>query len=209
MNVLEVFSLLRKYWIVFVVVLVVCVVAVLWHGSQPRYDVSLTIFVNRLGVQETDHYKYGGFYETQANEQFAGIIRALFLSPEVVRDIFETANISTSSYSLRKLSTYFKADDVSFQQVEVRYTHETKEGGEQVANAITDVVSGKTEQFNDLQNDDQSFTAKVLDPVIVQRPSYYVLRVVLSLIVGVIIALVLAFAIEYLRDARKKLSSGE
>lgn len=200
-------KLVRRRVFVVILCIVVVVGALLIEAQRSQYNVSLTVLINNLSEQETSDYRFGGFYELQAAEQFATTVQFFFVSPENVRFIFEDAGVALPGDSLRHLSSFFQAEAVSPQQVEVRYRLSSSEEAGRLAEGIRAMTHDRVRRLNELNESVDQFAVTVLDPVVLRRPPQYWWRIGIGAVVGGALSYFVNIALDAWRRHRVGMSN--
>lgn len=182
----------EEYKFVFIFALIVAFAAgfFAWRRAD-RFNASLSIFVGRTGNQQTDDYKYDGYYAEKASGEFADTVAGWLKTPEVVAAVYQTAGIDFSPRNLSGFSGKFKVDKVASNIIEVRYGGKNAEELEKIAQAIPQVISKKTDLINSLFEAGSGFIVSGGKPVVVISNS-----VEFNIISGLLIGLVFGFFIQ-------------
>lgn len=188
----------RKALIVTLIILIV-VGGILFSVLIPEaYLTSVSLAVSREGRQDTQDYKYDGYYSLQASELFSETVVSWFLSPEVVTDIFEKAEIDPETENLRELSHIFDAEKLAAQNVLVKFKTSNKDDAEKLSRAMQEVVTERTKILNSASGEDAKFTVIVKDPITVSGSPEMWLIAIISLVVGVVMSIGIAFLVDYI-----------
>lgn len=190
MDLREYIKIIQKDLKIFLVIILSIVIAVLaYFYFQPvSYRASLTLNVTRSGIQETQDYRYDGFYRLQADERFAETLSEWFRSPRVVSDIFSRAKISSDKFSLEYLSKNISAQKRSSQIVEVTFSSISQEQAEKIASAGVEIVSQMTEKLNAEQNEKNWFKIIAEKPVISKYVPSYKTIFIAAFLAGIFLA---------------------
>ena len=129
------------------------------------YTTSLTLNITRSGSQDTSEYKYDDFYRLQADEKFAETLVQWLGSPRIVEDIYREAGINTQDYTLRQLGKSIKAEKLSSQVVSVTFHSSDNKTAQNIAGAISEVISKNTEDLNKNQSEKTWFEVVFENPV--------------------------------------------
>lgn len=162
------------------------------------YDTSLSLFITRSAPQDTQDYKYDGYYAIKAAELFSDTIKQWLESPEVVVEIYKQAEIDLTLKSLRKLRKKFTAYKMSSQYVEVRFKAKERAEAQEVSRAITKVLQSKTQELTGATKD-ISFSIKGANSVIVENIPKPLLNGLIGLVSGFVLGLFIIFFKEYYR----------
>jgi len=165
-------------------------------ASPVIYDTSLSLFITPSASQDTQDYKYDGYYAIKASELFSDTVKQWLESPEVVVEIYKKAEIDLELTSLRKLRKIFSAYKMSPQYVEVRFKAKNKEEAQKVTNTIPLVLQGKTHELTGAAKD-VSFNIRGANPVIVENIPKPLLNSLIGLISGFVLGVFIVFFKEY------------
>ncbi|MCX6763486.1 MAG: Wzz/FepE/Etk N-terminal domain-containing protein [Candidatus Moranbacteria bacterium] len=200
MDLKEYLAIIKKYQKTFLIITaLVIVVAFAYFTWQPiAYNVSLTLNITRSGAQNSADYQYDDFYRLQADEKFAETIVEWLKSPRLAADIFDQAGISTSQFSVRKLSKLLKPEKMSSQIVTVSYSAPNPEIAKKIADSITAHVSKSTNQLNIDQKEISWFKVVAYDPIIILNKISPLIIFLASLAIGLFLAFWAVLIIHYL-----------
>ncbi|MBU3965715.1 hypothetical protein KKG29_01875 [Patescibacteria group bacterium] len=197
-------------------VLILLLSVALFSALKPAtYDTDLPLLVAKSGAQDTNDYKYGGYYAVQASEAVADNISQWLKSASVVNEIYSRAGIIGSSDplnkfgvaprrlrgdSLKALSKFFKADKVSSQYVRLNYRTGDKESAAKIAKAVESVIGEKLESLEKLSNGEISFKIISGGPLVVKSADNIFLNGFLAVVAGLFLGIFLALGKEYFRE---------
>lgn len=133
------------------------------------YNTSMLVGIRQEGSQETLDYKYDGYYTVQAADKFAETVSGMFSSPEVVQDIFNTAELNPGTQNLRKLATIFDAKKTSAQTVSVKYQTVNEADARKILDAINRVIISRANNMATTGDNDIKFGVFLTNPIIVAR----------------------------------------
>jgi capsular polysaccharide biosynthesis protein len=87
--------------------------AFLFSTIQPvKYETSLSLFINKNETQETDDFKYDGYYALQASEIIADSIEQWLKSPEFVNAVYQKAQVDQDFRNIKSYTKKFTAKNV-------------------------------------------------------------------------------------------------
>lgn len=194
----------RRKVLIIVLVAVITIGGVLLVEFLPEAQyTSISLAVGREGKQETQDYKYDGFYSLQASELFAETVVSWFLSPEIVSDIFEGAGIDPGTENLREMSRIFDAEQLASQNVLVKFTTNSEEDADKLVASMKKVLAERTKILNEASGDDANFAVIARDPITVPRNPELWLTILISFIVGVVVSFGVAFLADYMEKNRE------
>ncbi|HRZ95610.1 MAG TPA: Wzz/FepE/Etk N-terminal domain-containing protein [Candidatus Moranbacteria bacterium] len=168
MELKEYIQIIKKHLKLFICTAVIIILSAFAYFSfRPvSYTTSLVMNITRSGAQNTDNYKYDDFYRLQADEKFAETLVEWLKSPRIEEEILKEAGIDASSYSLKKLAKNIKAEKKSSQVVAASFSAQNKKNSENMAQAVSKIISQKTENLNKDQKDSAWFHVIFENPVI-------------------------------------------
>jgi len=168
MELKEYIQIIKKHLKLFISTAVIIILAAFAYFSfRPvSYTTSLVMNITRSGAQNTDNYKYDDFYRLQADEKFSETLVEWLKSPRIEEEILKEAGIDASSYSLKKLAKNIKAEKKSSQVVAASFSAQNKKNSEKMAQAVSKIISQKTENLNKDQKDSTWFQVIFENPVI-------------------------------------------
>lgn len=194
MDLREYVKIIQKDLNFFLSMIIVTVFAVLtYFYFQPvSYRASLTLNVTRSGIQETQDYRYDGFYRLQADERFADTVAAWLGSPRIVSDVYSLAKVNPekSSISAQRRSSQIIAVDISAP---------SSEAVEKISRAAVEVVSRTTEKLNAEQKEKNWFKVVAEEPIISKHAFDYKIIFAASFFAGIFLSFWLVMLRHYLK----------
>lgn len=186
------------------VLILVGTFAFVFSAIRPiTYETSLSLLISRTTIQETEDYKYDGYYAIQANDLFANTTVGWLKSPEIVVAIYKEAGVSLSAENLRKLEKNFKAFKTSPHSVEVKFKSKTKKDAQSVVKAAVSVLEKKTKIIGRTSQEEIAFSIIGSEPVIVEKKPNLILNTMVGLISGIFLGILLVFSKEYFKESNK------
>ena len=192
-------------WFIIIVTIIALAASLAFSFLKPvYYDTSISFSINRTNEQETSDYQYDGYYAIQASDLFSQTVMSWLLTPSVLLEIYEKANIDPQISSIENLTSRFKTKKYSPQNVVVRYKERDRQTADKIAQAIITVVEEKASAA--IQSSDQEAFFEVVGskPVIVERKPIIWLNILIGLLGGFVVSLLAAYTVEYLRGGEKK-----
>lgn len=193
---------LARYRIIFIVFVIIVTGASYWLSvaQQPKYVTSLSIAVNRIHRQETAQYQYDGYYAIQASDLFSQTILSWFLTPSVLLEVYERANVDPQISSLSALVGRFRARKLSPQNLVVQFTDPNKADAQKIADSIAAVMKKRGSAINQNDQGEPIFEALPALPVIVESKPNVVVNTLAGFAASVIAGIVLLAFVRYLRN---------
>lgn len=172
--------------------------AFLFSAMQPvKYETSLSLLVNKSKTQQTDDFKYDGYYALQAGEIITNSIEQWLKSPETVNAIYQKAGVDSNFESIKDYTKKFAAKKMSSQYVEVKFRTETREKAERLSQAIRGIINAKVEALEKNSEEEIAFTVEGGDPIIVEGKPVIFLNLTIGLVSGLVLGVFVVFAKEY------------
>jgi len=190
-----------KYrWLIVIVTIIGLASALVFSLLRPAYyDTSLAFSINRINLQTTEDYQYDGYYAIQASDLFSQTVMSWMMTPSVLLEIYQKAQIDPQISSLEEISSRFKTKKYSPQNIVVRYKERDRQTADEIAQAITTIVQEKAILANQTSEQKALFEVAGTSPVIVERKPVIWLNTLIGLVTGFIFSLIAACLIEYLR----------
>lgn len=189
MELKEYFEIIKKHKKLFLTSFVLFVLGVFsyFYFRPISYSTSIVLNVTRIGVQQSEDYRYDDFYRLQADEKFCETIVEWLKSPQIVEDIYNEAQIDTSKYTLKQLAGVIKAEKRSSQIVGINFSAPDKKVSKKIADAVGKIISQNTEILNINQKESTWFQILTGDPVIKQNKINYSI-VLATFLMGIFLA---------------------
>lgn len=190
----------KNYKLVLAVAVITGLSAFLFSVAQPiKYEASLSLFVNKDKTQETDDFKYDGYYALQAGEMIIGSIVEWLKSPEVVNSIYQKAEIEHNFKNIKSYTKKFTVKKMSAQYVEVKFKMNNKEDAEKISSAIVEVIKSKVKNLEENSEQEVSFLVENEKPVIVESKPDALLNLIIGLVSGFTLGIFVVFGKEYFK----------
>lgn len=188
-------------WLIVGVTIIGALAALLFAIITPvQYDTSIAFFINRTNIVETTEYQFDGYYAIQASDLFSQTVMSWFLTPSVLLEIYDRADIDPQISSIEEITSRFKTRKYSPQNVVVRYQERDRETADKIAWAIIDVVQEKAAAANQTADEKALFEVMGGAPVIVEDRPHAPLNTVIGLVAGFVLSIVVAYSVAYIRQ---------
>ncbi len=175
--------------------------AFLFSSFQPvEYETSLSILISKNKTQETDDFKYDGYYALQAGEILADTIVEWTKSPAAVNAIYQEAEVSGNFGSIKSYTKKFTAKKMSSQHIEIKFDSDSKESAEKISSAVVKTINDKIKTLEENSEEEISFSVSGESPIIVEKNPDASLNLFIGLISGLILGVFMVFGKEYFRD---------
>lgn len=189
-----------NYRIIITVCIITGISTFLFSILRPvKYDVSQSLFVNKSNSQETDDFKFDGYYALETADAISDSIGEWLKSPQVVNDIYARSGIDPSFKNITSYSKKFKAKKLSADFVEIKFESRSIDEASKISGAIVDVVNSKMKLLNDTSDGEVSFSITGNSPIIVENKLDALLNFVIGIVSGMILGIFIALSREYLR----------
>lgn len=191
----------KNFKLIFIVaILIALVVAIVSVKTPAKYNVSLSLLISRIGREQTSDYRYDGYYAIKAADEFSKNVTYWFKSPEVVRAIYQRAELESSYQSIRSLAKAFRAQQLAPQFVEVRFSTPSEADAKKIASAIPEVLQEKANRINTTSWQSIAFSIMGEEPVIIFKKPEVLLNTLLGFLAGLILGVFVVSAKEYLKS---------
>lgn len=188
----------KVFWIV---VLASVLIAIIWQKSQPvNYQATLLLNIGRNGVQNTQQYKYDGFYRLQADERFADTVVRWSASPRVVEDIYAGARLDVKNLDIRNLKNVFQAKRLSSQMLEITFYDPDTKALKKISESAVGVLNRYAESLNKENQESGWFVIIGSDPVIRDARVSLVFALEIALLLGVFVGFWSAIFAHYIKN---------
>jgi capsular polysaccharide biosynthesis protein len=172
--------------------------AFLFSTIQPvKYETSLSLFINKNETQETDDFKYDGYYALQASEIIADSIEQWLKSPEFVNAVYQKAQVDQDFRNIKSYTKKFTAKKMSAQYVEVKFKSNNRQEAEKVSSAIAEAVNSKVKALGENSEREISFSIESGNPIIIESKPSAFLNSIIGLVSGLILGIFIVFGKEY------------
>lgn len=165
--------------------------------SPVKYEVSQSVFIGKNGTQETDDFKYDGYYAFEASDMLSDSIAVWLKSPEVVNAIYDESGIDPKFKNIKSYSKKFKAKKLSPEYVEVYFQSNDADAGGRIANAIVEVLGSKIKSISNLSKGEVAFSISGGKPIIIENKPDALFNFILGIFSGLIFGTLIAVSKEY------------
>ena len=188
----------RNKKIIIAVAVLTALFSFIFSAVQPaKYETSLSLLIGKNKTQETDDFKYDGYYALQAGEIMADSAEQWLKSPEVVNAVYQKAGISPDFRNIKSYAKKFTAKKMSPQYVEVKFNTSTRREAEKISLAIVEVINDKVEMLEKNSEREISFSISGGNPVIAEDNPNIFLNLFIGFISGLALGVFAVFGKEY------------
>ncbi|MEA2097549.1 MAG: Wzz/FepE/Etk N-terminal domain-containing protein [Patescibacteria group bacterium] len=188
----------KEYKLIFTIGAIVAASAFLFSTMKPVvYETSISLAINKNNTQNTDDFKYDGYYALQASEMLANTIVEWIKSPTVVNTIYQKAEVNQDFRNIKSYTKKFTARKMSSQHVEVKFKTDTKENAEKISSAIVEIINNKTKTIEENSEKEIAFSVSGENPVIIKNESDTFLNLIIGFISGIVLCIFIVFGKRY------------
>jgi len=175
--------------------------AFLFSSFSPiEYETSLPFLISKNKTQDTDDFKYDGYYALQAGEMLADTIVEWTKSPAVVNAIYQEASVHGNFGSIKSYTKKFTAKKMSSQHIEIKFNSDTKESAEKISSAAVKIMNDKIKTLEKNSGEEIAFSVSGESPIIVEKKPDALLILFIGFISGIMMGVFVVFGKEYFRD---------
>ncbi|MFA6909487.1 MAG: hypothetical protein WC289_06485, partial [Patescibacteria group bacterium] len=137
----------------------------------------------------------------QASDLFSQTVLSWFLTPSVLLEIYDRAQITPEVSTIEELTTRIKAKKYSAQNIVVRFTERDRPTAEKISAALIDVVEQRAQDANQTVDNQPLFEVVGATPVIIENRPSLPLMTVIGLATGVILSILITYVIDLSRTS--------
>ena len=184
--------------LIIIISIITAVSAFLFSAMEPAaYETSISLAINKNKTQNTDDFKYDGYYALQTSEMLADTIVEWTKSPTIVDSVYQKAGVNQNFKNIKSYTKKFTAKKMSSQHVEVKFKSDTKENAEKISSAIVEIISDKTKTLEENSGEEIAFSVSSENPVIVENKPDAFLNLFIGLISGLFLGIFVVFGRRY------------
>lgn len=188
----------KRTRLILTIVILVTASSLLFLVFRPvKYETSLSLFINKGKTQQTDDFKYDGYYALQAGEIIADSVKQWLKNPETVNAIYQKARIDPSFKSIKSYTKKFDAKKMSAQCVEVRFESSSEEEASKISSVVAEVIKDKLKNLEKNSEEELSFLIESENPIIIENKHDVYLNAIIGLVSGLFLGIFIAFGKEY------------
>lgn len=183
--------------------LIALAVSLIVLARQPaRFETATTLTLSRstnLNQAEVPFYLYDNYYAIQSSGFVADTVLAWFNSPAIVKEIYDRAEIGTTSLSPKELIRTFRARKIIPANVELTATQPDQVTGERLIRAATQSVTERIKELSKAgEKSGGEFIVFAEEPITTETIKPYRLVGIGSILVGLLAGVLLALLKHYL-----------
>ncbi|NOQ68307.1 hypothetical protein GQ568_02605 [Patescibacteria group bacterium] len=184
--------------LIIIIGIITAVSAFLFSAMKPAvYETSISLAINKNKTQNTDDFKYDGYYALQTSEMLADTIVEWTKSPTIVNSVYQKAEVNQNFKNIKSYTKKFMAKKMSSQHVEVKFKSDTRENAEKISLAIVEIISDKTKTLEENSGEEIAFSVSSKNPVIVENKPDAFLNLFIGLVSGMILGIFIVFGKRY------------
>ena len=188
----------KEFKTIITIGIIVAVSAFLFSTIRPvTYEASTSLAINKNKTQNTDDFKYDGYYALQTSEMLADTIVEWIKSPTVVNAIYQKAEIDQDFKNIKSYTKKFTANKMSSQHVEVKFKTDTRENAEEISSALVEITNDKIKAIEKESEEEISFSISSENTIIVENRSNAFLNLIIGFISGIILGIFIVFGKKY------------
>jgi len=189
--------------LVLVVAVLTALFSFIFSVIQPvKHETSLSLLIGKNKTQQTDDFKYDGYYALQASEIIADSIQQWIKSPEIVSAVYQKARIDSDFKNIKGYTKKFTAKKMSSQYVEVKFNAATEEGAEKISQAIVEVINNKVEALEKNSEGEVAFFIESGEPIIIKSKPDLLFNLFIGFISGLVLGVFAVFGREYFSNKK-------
>lgn len=170
--------------------LAVVALAIVWFLSQPpKYEAFLSVEISRDSLEDTKDYQYNQYYRLLADEKFADTVMQWTKDPEVVRTVFQEAQVPLKIDNLRQASKILNGERMTANYVQIKFSVGSEERAEKIVEAIKEIFTSKTESLNQSSQDKNWFKLIFSDSLVILKKTSFTITFIIGLFLGFILAM--------------------
>jgi capsular polysaccharide biosynthesis protein len=166
--------------------------------TPPRFETSVSLFINKNGTQQTDQFKYDGYYALEADDIIADDIEKLLQSPEIVIGIYQKSGIDPNFKNISSYKKRFTAHRMSNQYVEVGFTTQNRNDAGKISEVLTKTINQKISEISTSSGQEVSFEVSNSQPVILEKKPDLLFNGLIGLLSGLFLGIIAALLKKYL-----------
>lgn len=130
---------------------------------KPQYEVHFSYAVSLEQREQSQEYRFDGFYALQATDLFTATLASWIKAPEIIVKAHEVAGLESPT-DPREVSRAVRSDKTAPQLVQVTVRHTSKEFSQELAQALQEVIREEVERYHDQGIPELSFAVVATEP---------------------------------------------
>ncbi len=188
----------KEFKLIIIVSILTSLSAFLFSTIKPAlYETSITLAINKNKTQNTNDFKYDGYYALQTSEMLADTIVEWTKSPTIVSSIYQKAGVNQDFKNIKSYSKKFTAKKMSSQHIEVKFKIDTRDTAEKISLATIETISEKIKILEKNSGEEIAFSVTSENPVIIENKPDAFLNLFIGLFSGMILGIFIVFGKRY------------
>lgn len=196
------FQVIKKRKLIIIVITGIVILATVLFTllSKPTYEAGISFAIKKDNVSDlsqADFYQYDDYYSIQASGMFADSIIGWLATPGLASEIYSQANIPLPQISISKLAKSFRAKrKTGTNIIDLVIKSDNRSKAELLANTISDMAQKKALEIQPTKSA-TNFKVLAHSPVVVEIKPKILQNTIFGLLTGLILAIIIAFTVEY------------
>jgi len=194
------------WWVIVLAVALTCGGIYLSNRSaRPSWDGVVNVIVQQtIASYETgSDFKYDGYYAVLANQQLSDTLETWLVSPDVVYEIFQRAQLNPPS-DLNSLSKVFSINKEVSQSIRVVVNTGSQEEGEKLLSTMLEVMRERVEKTIVSYDNRPIFTVTGTNVLVLPHVADFRLQYGVGTAIGLLIGLLLTYFLYALGEEKSK-----
>ncbi|MDF1498226.1 MAG: Wzz/FepE/Etk N-terminal domain-containing protein [Patescibacteria group bacterium] len=188
----------KNFKIIIITGVLVGLSSFLFTSVQPlKYETSMSLFINKKDSQETDNFKYDGYYALQTSEMLSDTIIEWTKSPEFVNSVYAKAGVDLNFNSIKKYLKAFNVKKMSSQYIKINFISTNKAEAVKISSAISSEIKEKIKTIENESEKEISFSVTSEDPIIIVSKPKILINLIIGIFSGLIIGIFFVFTKRY------------
>lgn len=192
----------REKRLIISITLITMLAGILFTQLQPpRYETSLSLFMQKSGTQDTTEFKYDGYYALQAESLAADNVAKRLQAPGVVEEIYRAAGLNPEASKIKNFKKKFTATKMMGNYVEVSFTTEDEAESSKLSAALLQNTTAYVESLKSASANEVSLGVKNSEPVTRPANPSLLLITFATLVCGLGLGLLWALCKHYFKQS--------
>ena len=175
-----------------------CAASVFSIYMPASYQTSVSLFITKNGTQDSQEFKYDGYYALESGEIVADNIEKMLQSPQLVEKIYGASGIDPDFKNLKAYKKEFTAKKMSNSYVEVTFETGSRDDAIRLSESLSNIVDEELTKASDDSQQEISFTIGENEPVILESRPDVRMNFLIGIVSGLFLGVFIAFLKKYL-----------
>lgn len=190
----------KEYKIIILIAFLVAISTFLFSiNKKTTYETSLALFVDKNTTQQTDDFKYDGYYALQTSEILVDNISAWIKSPTIVALIYQESKIDQNFENIKSYTKKFTTKKMSSQYIEINFQTDSEEDAKKLSTTIINMTKNKVKSLEKDSLEELAFSINNENPVIIKNKSELFLNSFFGFVSGIFLGIFIVFLRRYLK----------